>query len=70
VAIGILEEEGADFIGGGWKNGAELAEGLAVGVEKFPPREAVPVIQAFGEGLALGVVESDGTDEYVGFEFG
>jgi hypothetical protein len=35
VAIGILKKEGADFIGGGWKNGAELAEGLAVGVEKF-----------------------------------
>ena len=37
MAIGILQEEGADFIGGGWKHGPELAEGLAVGIEKFPP---------------------------------
>jgi len=37
VTIGILEEEGADFIGGGWKNGTELAEGFAVGVEKLSP---------------------------------
>ena len=30
----------------------------------------VPLVEAFGKGLALRIVESDGTDEFVFFEFG
>ena len=35
AAIGVLEEKGADFIGGGSHDGAELAERFAIGVEKL-----------------------------------
>ena len=35
VAIGVLEDKRADFVGGGSHDGAELAERFAIGVEKL-----------------------------------